>query len=203
VRHHQHNTASRPLRRAIWFAAAALAAVLAFVLLAGGRQPHAARAAQAFGWLEPAPAPSGWHVAVTRSGAKLAYPPAWRQIQTDGGSVSAAPPGPDGSFVAYLNATPLGGSETLANWTRFRISHLADEGDHRVRLEAARTGLRFRAGRGSCVIDSYSTAKASFTEIACIVAGAHATTVVVAAAPVDGWAHQAGGLEKAIASFTT
>ena len=138
---------ARPLRRAIWLATAALAATLGFIVLAGGHEPPPAHATTAFGWLRPASARSGWHLGVTRSGARLAYPPHWREIETDRGTVSAAPPGPGGSLAGYLNATPLGGDETLANWSHFRVAHVAEEGARRVRLEAAAARLRFRGGR--------------------------------------------------------
>jgi hypothetical protein len=193
---------ARVLRRAILPGAAALAATVAIVVAAGAHQPLA-RVAYAFAWLAPAPVPGGWHVAVTRSGARLAYPVNWRKIETDRGTVSAAPAGPGGSFTGYLNATPLGGDETLSNWRRFRVAHVAEEGARHVRLEATAGGLRFRAGHGSCVIDSYSTTRARFRELACIVAGTRATTVVVAAAPLDGWSQQSALLERALASFTT
>jgi hypothetical protein len=172
-------------------------------MLAGGHQPLPFHAPQTFAWLRPAPVPSDWHVSVTRSGARLPYPASWRKIETDRGTASAAPAGAGGSFTGYLNATPLGGDETLANWTRFRVARVAEEGARRVRLEATASGLRFRAGHGSCVIDSYSTSRARFREIACIVAGARATTVVVAAAPTGTWARQSAVLERAVASFTT
>jgi hypothetical protein len=194
---------ARLLRRVILPAAAALAATLGIVVAAGGHQPSPAHAAQAFAWLRPEPVPHGWRVGVTRSGARLAYPASWREIETDRGTVSAAPAGAGGSFAGYLNATPLGGDETLANWSRFRVAHVAEEGARRVRLEAAASGLRFRAGHGSCVIDSYSTSRARFREIACIVAGVRATTVAVAAAPTRTWPQQSALLERAVASFTT
>jgi hypothetical protein len=193
----------RLLRRVIVLAAAALAATLGVRALLGGHRSPPVNAQRAFAWLRPAPAPTGWHVGATRSGARLAYPASWRPVQTDRGTVSAAPAGPGGTFVGYLNATPVGGGETLSNWSRFRVAHLAEEGDHRVRLEAAATGLRFRAGHGSCVIDSYSTSRARFREIACIVAGARATTVVIAAAPASGFSQQAAVLKRAVSSFTT
>ncbi|MFL5912112.1 MAG: hypothetical protein ACJ768_16250 [Gaiellaceae bacterium] len=157
----------------------------------------------AFSRLRPEPVPPGWKVARTPSGAAFAYPPGWRQIETDPGTASAAPAGPHGSFIGYLNATPRSGGETLANWSRFRVAHVAEEGAHDVRLAAAATGLRFRTGHGSCVIDSYSTDRMRFREIACIVAGARGTAVVVAAAPVAGWADQAPVLWRAVASFAT
>jgi hypothetical protein len=196
-------------RRAIWPAAAALVALAGYVALsgghrsAGGHASPATPAATAFSWLRAAAAPSGWSVGFTRSGARLAYPPGWHLIQTDPGTASAAPAGPRGSFAGYLNATPRSGDETLANWHRFRVDHVAAEGARDVRLEAAATGLRFRSGRGSCVIDSYLTTKARFREIACIVANEHSTNVVVAAARTNLWTRQAPLLERAVASFAT
>ena len=105
-------------------------------------------------------------------------------------------------IVGFLNATPQQGGETLANWHRFRVAHLGDEGDRAIHLETAATGLSFRGGHGSCVIDTYSTSATRFREIACIVAGAHGTTVVIAAAPTAIWHTQAPLLEKELASFT-
>ena len=66
---------------------------------------------------------------------------------------------------AYLNATPKQGTETLANWSRFRPEHNRDEGDRSVRLIASANDLSFRSGRGSCVIDDYTTSKATYREI--------------------------------------
>jgi hypothetical protein len=117
--------------------------------------------------------------------------------------VSASPLGSRGVFRGYLNATPRSGAETLGNWRRFRVRHVAEEGARDVRLEASATDLRFRAGHGSCVIDSYSTERARFREVACIVAGSRSTAVIVAAAPVTGWVVQAPMLERAVASFAT
>jgi hypothetical protein len=197
---------TRRSRRASWPAALALALGLVALgvvaigpmALAGGRQRPRGQAA--FGWLSPAAVPSGWRVGVTRTRVRLAFPASWRTIQTDRGTVSAAPAG-GGAFAGYLNATPRSGAETVSDWGRFRTAHLAQEGARRIRLEADAGGLRFRAARGSCVIDSYFTTRAHFREIACIVAGAHATTVVVAAAPVDRWALMAPVLERAVSSF--
>jgi hypothetical protein len=53
------------------------------------------------------------------------------------------------------------------------------------------------------VIDSYSTPTLRFREIACVGAGARATTVVIAAAPTGGWTRQSAVLERSIASFAT
>ena len=59
----------------------------------------------------------------------------------------------------------------LANWSRFRPEHNRGEGDRDVRLIASSSDLTFRAGRGSCVIDDYTTSKATYREIACLVSG--------------------------------
>jgi hypothetical protein len=184
----------------------AVAALLVFLVLVGRPHAHmtpAASAPAAFGWLRPGAEPPGWAVATTRSGGRLAYPPGWRKIRTDPGTASAAPAGPNGPFAGYLNATPQSGDETVANWSRFRVAHLMDDGERHVRLDAAAAGLRFRTGRGACVIDTYSTVKMRFREIACIVAGARSTTVVVGAAPAAHWGLQAPVLKRAVASFAT
>jgi hypothetical protein len=70
-----------------------------------------------------------------------------------------------------------------------------------VNLIASSTGLAFRSGRGSCVIDDYTTSKATYGEIACLVSGPSSSAVVVAAAPVDSWDQQAASLEQAVSSF--
>jgi hypothetical protein len=166
---------------------------------ASARAPH-----RDFSWLRPAPAPSGWRVAELPDGASaLAYPPGWRIIHSDPGTVSAALTGRRGTIVSYLNATPKSGRETLSNWTRFRPNHVADEGAHDVRLLAAATGLSFPGARGSCVIDSYSTPRARYEEIACLVVGSHASTVVVGAAEPGAWSAQGRAIERAVASFAT
>jgi hypothetical protein len=106
--------------------------------------------------------------------------------------------------VGYLNATPRQGTETAANWSDFRVGHNRDEGDRDVRLLAAAAGLRFRSGSGSCVIDSYRTETGNpYREIACIVSGRSATTVIVASAPPSRWAEEAPMIERAINGFTT
>jgi hypothetical protein len=180
----------------------AIAFALGAVVLVTEPEAHPGPRASAFAWVRPETQPRDWRLAATRTGPLLAYPPGWREIQTDPGTASAAPAGVHGVFAGYLNATPRSGGETPANWSRFRVAHIGAEGARRVRLEAAATGLYFRSARGSCVIDSYSTSKARFREIACIIAGAHATTVVVAAAPVAAWAQKVALLERAVASFT-
>jgi len=184
----------------------ALAAVLAVAGCGGatGGREHAATSAGAFAWLRPAAPPASWKLARLPSGtAALAYAPGWRPIRTDPGTVSLALLGAHGQIRGYLNATPKSGAETLANWGRFRPAHNHEEGDRSVVTEAAATHLRFRAGTGSCVLDHYATVSARYREIACIVRGAHATTVVVGAARPQDWPRLEPALRRSVASFST
>jgi hypothetical protein len=172
----------------------------------GGVTTTTASHAQAgpFAWLRASAPPSGWKIARLPSGkAALAYPPGWRAIESDPGTVSAALMGPHGRIRGYLNATPQGGRETLANWARFRPAHNHEEGDRAVVSLASATGLTFTNGSGSCVMDRYKTVSDRYKEIACIVRGANATTVVVGAAEPAAWASLAPDLQRAVASFTT
>jgi hypothetical protein len=131
----------------------------------------------------------------------LAYPPGWAPIKTDPGTASVALLGGGDRIEGFLNATPRQGTETLADWSRFRRRHNRDEGDRSVRLVAATTDARFRSGRGACVIDTYTTSKASYREISCLVSGPNSSAVVVAAAPTALWEQQAATLQRAISSF--
>ena len=161
--------------------------------------------APAFRWLHPRPAPSSWKLARLPSGAAtFGYPRTWRPIRTDPGTVSVALIRPGRSIRGYLNATPRQGTETLTNWPTFRVEHLREEESSKdVRLIASAHGLRFRSGRGSCVIDSYRTSRTRYREIACLVAGTRTSSVLVGAAPSKAWAQQAGTIERAIASLQT
>ena len=102
----------------------ALTGLIALALTAcGAANHHRSRAAGrsgAFSWLRPAASPAGWKIARLPSGkAALAYPPGWRAIKTDPGTVSAAISGRTGRIRGYLNATPQSGAENLANWASF------------------------------------------------------------------------------------
>ena len=180
--------------------ALAAAAVVLIVGVGGGQAGHR-HASEPFAWLHPAPPPAGWTVARTARGGALAYPPGWKPIKTDPGTASAALLGRSGRIDGYLNATPKQGKETLANWSRFRPAHNREEGDRNVRVIASARDLRFRGGRGSCVIDTYTTSKANYHEIACLVAGRTSSAVIVAAAPVELWNSQAATLRRAVSSF--
>jgi hypothetical protein len=116
---------------------AGLMAVLLIVALAGCGASGRGRASGPFGWLRPASAPAGWNVARTQGGAALAYPPGWTPIKTDPGTASVAILAGGQRIDGFLNATPRQGTETLADWSRFRPEHNQDEGDRGVRFLAA------------------------------------------------------------------
>jgi hypothetical protein len=171
------------------------------VSLGAGRHSSHDPPSHAFSWLRPAPPPPDWNVARSSGGA-LAYPPGWTPIKTDPGTASVALLDSAGDFDAYLNATPRQGKETLGNWNHFRPAHNKGEGNKDVRVVAASTNLRFRSGRGSCVIDDYTTtSKARYREIACFVAGRTSSAVIVAAAPTALWTQQAVTLHRAVSGF--
>jgi hypothetical protein len=164
----------------------------------------AARSAGPFGWLSPSRPPAGWIAARLPSGdASFAYPPGWRRITSDSGTVSAALMGAHGRIRGYLNATPRQANEKLANWARFRIAHNRGEGDMGDVRDAAARGLHFRTGVGSCVMDHYATVSAHYREIACLVRGTRASTVLVGAALPRDWKSLGPALERSISSFTT
>lgn len=184
--------------------AAVLTALVIAVAGCGGGSNGDPPASGGFSWLRPSSLPHGWRTAsLPASPARLAYPGSWRAIESDPGTRSAAVRS-DGRIVGYLNATPRQGEETLANWSTFRLDHNRDEGDTNEKLLAAATDLRFRNGHGSCVLDDYTSSSGHrYREIACIVAGARATTVVVGAAPPGDWHSQGPALERAISAFKT
>jgi hypothetical protein len=178
-------------------------AVAAVAGCGGGHRtaPIRSAGAGAFGWLRPAPPPSGWRRAQLPSGSVLAYPSTWVALRSDAGTRSAALLDRRHRFLAYLNATPRQATESLADWAAFRVAHNREEGDRGVRLLATGHDLPFRGGRGACVRDRYATSTgAQYVELACIVAAGR-TTVVVAAAPPAAWAAQRATLERALEAF--
>jgi hypothetical protein len=179
----------------------AVVAVALIVTIGGSGSSARGGVSGSFDWLRPAAPPKGWKVAHTTGGATFGYPPRWKPIKTDVGTASVALLGPGGRIDGYLNATPKQGTETLANWSRFRPQHNRGEGARDERVIASTTDARFRSGRGSCVIDDYATSKATYREIACLVTGPRSTAVIVAAAPVQLWDAQAPILERAVSSF--
>jgi hypothetical protein len=134
----------------------------------------------------------------------MPYPPLWRPATSDRGTATAVLVDGRERYLGYLNVTPRQANETLPNWASFRTDHNMEEGDRNVRRLAAAGGLRFSTGRGSCIRDSYTTKTgARFIELACLVDGARASSVIVGAAPPQLWPKMAPVLERAISSFTT
>jgi hypothetical protein len=157
----------------------------------------------AFSWLRPAPLPRGWHVDRGASGAILAFPPSWRTVAGDRGSLSAALRDRNGRYLGYLNLTPRQGDERLSSWTTFRIRHNEAEGNHDVRLLAARRGLRLARWTVACVQDAYTTSTAvRYMEFACLTGGRHPSAVVAAAPPAD-WRLETPTLELAVSLAVT
>jgi hypothetical protein len=178
--------------------------VAALVLASCGGDGGAAPSSSRFGWLRPTSLPPGWSAARLPTGtATMAYPPHWRRIAGDPGTVSAALVGADDSIVGYLNATPRQANETLSNWATFRPNHNAHEGDRHVHTLAATHAMPFRSGHASCVIDTYRTSRAAYREIACLVAGAGNATVIVAASTTAAWPDHHRQLERAVQAFRT
>jgi hypothetical protein len=158
-----------------------------------------------FTWLRPGAPPAGWTTRpLPGSMALLPEPPGWRPERGDPGTRTEVVRARSGRIAGYLNATPRQGIESLRNWTDFRVAHNREEGDRHVTLLAGATGLRLRSGPGSCVLDAYRTESGHrYRELACIVAGDSATTVIVGAAPPGRWRAEAPAIEQAINSFKT
>jgi len=184
--------------------AAATVVLVALVVSACGSSGTSASSSSDFAWLRPVPAPGGWLGARVPSGAAIAFPPGWHLIHGDRGTATAALFDARRQFLGYLNLTPRQGSETSSDWATFRVRHNAEEGDREVRSDGAATNLRFRNGRGSCVRDTYTTSSnARYEEIACLVVGRHAASVVVGAAPVARWSEEQSVIEREISATTT
>ena len=140
-----------------------------------------------FSWLRPAP-----------------VPPGWRPVHGDIGTATVALQDRRDHFLGYLNLTPRQGHETAADWASFRVAHNADEGDRQIVTLAVGRGLRFRTGVGTCVRDAYTTSTGNrYVELACLVAGARTSSVIVGAAPPQTWPRYSALLERAISTFTT
>ena len=164
------------------------------------RAQSGAAAGGLFPPLRPAPPPAGWRSATLPSGAVLAYPADWQPLRGDSGTASAGLRDARGAYLGYLNLTPRQGGETLANWPRFRAQHSREEGDLTLATLATARDVPFRDGaHGTCVRDAYTTrTHLRFVEIACLIHGAGADSVIVAAAPPAQWARQWPALERAL-----
>jgi hypothetical protein len=191
-------------RRVALGAAAVLATALAVIAVARISGWSATRSSGSpFPAIHPGAAPAGWLSATLPDGAVLSYPPSMHSVPADRGAASAVRLDRAGAYLLYLNATPRQGDESTANWPTFRLSHLRDDDARSVRELAATAGVRFLGGTGSCVLDSYETKAGArhYTELACLVQGSRASSVVVAAAPAANWPQAASLLERAIAAY--
>jgi len=148
--------------------------------------------------------PAGWHGSRIGSGAVLFYPPSWKRARGDAGTATATLEGAGRRLLGYLNITPQQADETLANWSRFRVSHNRREGEKEVTREAVLRQVRFRTGTGTCVRDRYTTASgARYIELACLVHGSAATSVIIAASPRANWSSVSPSLYRALSAMTT
>src|SRR3954470_5728519 len=157
----------RRTRVTLGVVALAVGAVVLIAAIAGNGSSTLGRASGSFAWFRPAAAPTGWNVARTPGGSTFAYPPGWRSIKTDPGTASVALLR-GGQIEGYLNATPRQGGGTLADWGGLRPKQKLGRGDRGLRVIASTDNARFRSGRGSCVIGTYSTSRAAYREIACL-----------------------------------
>jgi hypothetical protein len=189
----------------------AVAALLLALSGCAGGQPRPAQERQAggpapgsFGWFHPGAAPGTWRRASLAGGrATLSYPSSLRTMHGDPGTVTVGRTSRSGVVLVYLNVTPRQGDETLRDWPSFRVDHLAEEGQTRVRVDGVSPSLDFRGGRGRCVSDDYTTKihDNHYREIACYVQGARAASVLVAAAPAAAWQATAALLEEVVSSY--
>ncbi len=200
--------ATRTRRRRVLIAAAALAAAVgggAAVLAASVQPgPSPVRAVPGFPRFLAQAAPASWRgLGLPDRSAVLYYPPALHPIPGDTDAISVASRGPAGTYLLYLNATPRQGAESLRHWAAFRLHLLREDDASSVHLDAAATGLAFRGGTGSCVIDDYVSRIGAhhYREIACLVQGQAGASVVVGAAPASQWAQARPVLERAVAAY--
>ena len=134
----------------------------------------------------------------------MTYPPGWHATKTDPGTASEILGSLGRRLDGYVNLTPRTPNERLADWPRFRVEHNGEDNDRQVRELAARRGLHFATGTGSCVRDSYTTTTAArYIEIACLVVGSHAGVVIVTAAPPTEWHRLAPQFERVVESVRT
>lgn len=193
--------------------AATLTAALSLALFgcASGQSPSAGRGAVApavtsagFGWFHSNPAPGTWlSASLSGRSATLSYPGSLRPEHSDPGTVTVGSTARSGQTLVYLNVTPKQGDETVRNWPDFRMEHLREDGQSAVHLDGVSGPLNFRGGHGRCVMDNYTTDRHHnhYNEIACIVQGAHATSVLVAATSTAAWQANRALLEKVVSSY--
>jgi hypothetical protein len=157
-----------------------------------------------FAWLASTVPPAGSRPITLPSGlGSLAVPPRFRAISGDQGTASFALLGSNGTYLGYVNVTPVQGDERLAGWAAFRLAHL--RGDDNISatgdgaVQSVQTGQSLR----SCVTDDYVTeiGHHHFHEVACLVTTTSTDGVVVAATPLGDPAHLWAQLERVVAAY--
>jgi hypothetical protein len=182
-----------------------LSVVLGGCLAVAGTQAAGLPAPFSLRSLKPAPEPPNWVPFVPASHSSTLWsPPFMRRIPGDSYSVSTALRDHSGKLtLVYLNAGPKTGGERMRNWPAFRIDHLREERALDVHEEARASGVGFRGGKGSCVIDDYITSVKDhhYREVACFVQGRTTESVIVAAALVNEWPRYGPQLKRALESW--
>jgi hypothetical protein len=157
----------------------------------------------AFQALLPGQPPQGWGKVTTPSGdAILAYPPSFRFVRSDPGSITVAVGTFPHVYDGYLNVTPRQGEEQPRGFAAFRLDRLGDE-DTAVHEIAAGENVAFVRAVGSCVNDDYRTRVGDnhYEELACLVVGRRSEYVIVAGALFAEWDRFAPTLRTALAAF--
>jgi hypothetical protein len=155
--------------------------------------------------LKPTTEPPNWVPFIPASHTSTLWsPPFMRRISGDSYSVSTALRSHSGTLtLVYLNAGPKTGAERMSNWPAFRIDHLREERARDVHEEGKASGVGFRGGKGSCVMDDYITSREDhhYREVACFVQGRTTASVIVAAALVNEWPRYGPQLIRALESW--
>jgi hypothetical protein len=178
--------------------AVALFAPAAFIAVADAAGMRVAR----FRWFAPAPAPAGWrHGALPPDAGILSFPATFVNGH-DRDGVARERLDHHGTVLVYLDLSPKQGPERLRDWPSYRLGLVRGESND-VHEDGHAFGLKFRGGRGSCVLDDYRTRVENhhYREIACFVQGRAHATVLIAAALESEWHRAAKTLERAVDAY--
>lgn len=180
------------------------AAVTAILVALGITTAFATDSGGQFKWLSSSSPPQGaTRVSLPSGLGTLSIPPAFRIVPSDRGSFSAARMAANGTYLGFINVTPLEGSESLRGWDRFRVDHLRDDDASSAHEDGNVSSLVSGSTVRSCVIDDYLTKVGGhhFREVACLVKSASLGAVIVAAVPANDPADLWGELRRSVASY--